>query len=366
MSGIISVMKEFAEKCTACGLCVECCPIVQHTELKDHDSFEVMEQTLELFHNRAVTSLARTRIYSCLFCNACRRVCPEGLYPGLSFGAAKAILRETGDPIPKGVAAIMPIAGEMIRQSPFVNSELMIRDPALVAPGSCRTVLFSSCFGLIQPEALETTLKIIRQIDPTARAFGGFDFCCGELQFMAGRPEDAEKQFDKLVQDLNRLAPERVVIFCPTCNMTFDHHAPDVRWSRHFVTDYVADHLGELSPAGRVEATVTVHDPCHYVRGIRPGSESPRKILKAIPGIRIVEMENAGGDALCCGAYAITGTGAPGKDFRNRRMGQAKKTGAEILSLYCPGCQMILGPEGPNYGLEVVSILMLLARSMGI
>jgi heterodisulfide reductase subunit D len=368
MFSIKKVVEEFAEKCTACGLCVECCPIIRDTDLKDADPRTVMEETLDLFQHKRVEPLARTRIYSCLFCNTCKDACPQGLYPGLSFGAAKGILQAMGDPAPKGVAAVLPRVQEMLNQSAStldIDPGLIITDPAQ-HPGACRTILFSSCFGLLRPKALKTTLKILGRIDPTVKIFGGFDYCCGELQFMAGKPEEAERQFDRLIESLNALAPENVVVFCPTCYMNFDHHQPDTPWSRSFVTDFIADRLDQLSPLKRIDASVTIHDPCHYIRGIRPGTESPRKILSAIPGIRIFEMENTREKALCCGAYAITGTGKPGKAFRDRRMAQAKSTGADVLSLYCPGCEMILAPEGENHGLEVLSILALLGRSLGI
>ncbi len=368
MFSLKKVLEEFADKCTACGLCVECCPIVRDTELKNAAPAAVMEEILDLFQGRQVSPLARTRIYSCLFCNTCKDVCPQDLYPGLSFGAAKGLLQTMGDPVPKGVAAILPVVREILSQAEStldIDPRQIIRNPA-DHKGVCRTILFSSCYGLVHPDALKTTLKILERIDPTVKIFGGFDHCCGELQFMAGKPEEAEHQFTRLIQDLNTIAPEAVVVFCPTCYMNFDHHQPEVRWSRSFITDFVADALPNLGPLNRTEMTVTIHDPCHYVRGIRPGSESPRKILNAIPGIRTIEMENARENTLCCGAYAITGTGRPGKAFRDRRLEQAKATGAEALGLYCPGCEMILRPEGPNHGIQVLSILELLGRSLGI
>ena len=368
MFSIKKIMEEFAEKCTACGLCVECCPIVRDTNLRDASPATVMEETLELFQRKRVGPLARARIYSCLFCNACKEACPQGLYPGLSFGAAKGILQAMGDPPPKGIAAVLPVVKEMLSQavsSLDIDPRRVITDPEK-EKGTARTILFSSCYGLIRPDALKTTLKIIERIDPTVKVFGGFDHCCGELQFMAGKPEDAERQFDRLIASLNTLAPENVVVFCPTCYMNFDHHQFDAAWSCSFITDFIAERLPGLGPLAKTDVTVTLHDPCHYVRGRRPATDSPRKILNAIPGVRIIEMENSRENALCCGAYAITGTGRPGKAFRDRRMEQAKATGADVLGLYCPGCEMVLAPEGPNHGLQILSILALLGRSLGI
>jgi Fe-S oxidoreductase len=242
----------------------------------------------------------------------------------------------------------------------------LITNAATAKPKSVKTVLYSSCWGLVEGRVLATTVKILQRLDPEIKVLGGFDSCCGELQFMAGRPEEAALQFERLIAGLNTLSPEEVVMFCPTCKMTFDHHDPDTDWSWTFITDFIALHLNELGPFREVEATVTIHDPCHFVRGIKPGSDSPRQILNAIPGIKIVEMENTREDALCCGAYAMTGAGKPGFEFRDRRLAQAKDTGADILGLYCPGCQMILGAEGPNISLPVESILTLLGKSLGI
>ncbi len=366
------VIEQFIEECTGCGLCVEVCPIVAETELKEAAPETIMEEILDLFRHGKVGPLARTRIYSCLFCNTCLSSCPQALNPGLTFGTGKAILQKLGDPAPKGVTTIMTLGETLLEGAVPAFRERLEEPDRLIAaigdekPKPVKTVLFSSCFGLVEGSVLHTTLQILERIDPGVRVLGGYDYCCGELQFMAGRPDDAQRQFDKMVAGLSALAPEQVVIFCPTCKMTFDHHHPDTGWSWTFITDFIAGHLDKLGPLREINATVTVHDPCHFVRGVTPASDSPRKILKAIPGIRIIEMKNAQEDALCCGAYAITGMGKPGFNFRDRRLRQARETGADILSLYCPGCQMILGPEGPNTALQVTSILSLLGESLGI
>ena len=228
------------------------------------------------------------------------------------------------------------------------KSDWLITDVTRRRPDPCKTILFPSCFALIEGKVLNTTVKTLQRIDPTVKVFGGFNYCYGELQLIAGKPEEAERQFAKMIEGLNILCPDHVVIFCPTCNMNFDGHQPDVKWSRSFVTDFIVDHLDELGSLSKIEAAVTVHDPCHFVRGVKPGSESPREVLNAIPGIKIIEMENTRKNALSCGAYAINGAVRAGLEFRDRRLKQAKDTGADILSLYCPGCHMVLGPEGPN------------------
>ena len=60
---------------------------------------------------------------------------------------------------------------------------------------------------------------------------------------------------------------------------------------------------GTIRFTKEVPMTVTWHDPCHIGRhcGIY---EEPRNILRAIPGVRLVEMERIKDQAWCCGAGA--------------------------------------------------------------
>ena len=139
------MLRHFAEDCTACGLCVESCPIVANTELRDVDSEKIMEEILDLFRYGKIGDLARTRIYSCLFCNTCTAVCPQALAPGLCFGAGKTILRELGDPIPQGVATILGAGKELLEsvipsfRGLLDRPDRLITDAGGEAPKSVKT-----------------------------------------------------------------------------------------------------------------------------------------------------------------------------------------------------------------------------------
>ena len=98
MSHLYDVIGQYEKQCLTCGRCVKNCPMVPYTDLKGVDPAKIMEDIQDLFRHRKIGQLARTRVYSCLFCNACRVVCPTKLYPGLVFGAGKGVLRELGDP----------------------------------------------------------------------------------------------------------------------------------------------------------------------------------------------------------------------------------------------------------------------------
>jgi Fe-S oxidoreductase/predicted DNA-binding transcriptional regulator YafY len=70
---------------------------------------------------------------------------------------------------------------------------------------------------------------------------------------------------------------------------------------KHY-TQFLAERLDALSPllTASVNATVTFHDPC-YLGRVNSVFDAPRELLKAIPGVQLVEMTHNRENSLCCG-----------------------------------------------------------------
>lgn len=371
MFDFIEEKKRFEEECTACGQCVAVCPIIPLTDIRNEDPVEIMESVLDLSHGGNINNKVKTRIYSCMGCRICQAHCPEDLDPALGLCLAGSILKDKGEPVPRAISFLLPEtefnlmkALEAFQITP--EQRPWVTDTRRQEPAPAKTVLFTGCTGIMQPDLVHTALDIIHRFDPTAKALGGIDYCCGDTTLRAGKTQLAKDQFFELVEGLSAFSPENVVFLCPTCKMYFDLYRPETNWSRYFVTSFLADHLNELGPFAEIKATVTIHDACHLVRGAEPESESPRKLLKSIPGIEIIEMENNREDGICCGATAMAALGDAGVKYRSQRLKQAKDSGAEIMSLYCPACQSIFSLERPNLPFEVKSIIKILGQSMGI
>ncbi|MFZ7110544.1 MAG: (Fe-S)-binding protein [Desulfatiglandales bacterium] len=138
-------------------------------------------------------------------------------------------------------------------------------------------------------------------------------------------------------------------------------------------TQLLASHLKDKGlPLGGLDARVTYHDPCYL--GRHAGEyEAPRKILRSIPGVELLEMKQTRENAFCCGGGGgnfFTDILGGGEDSPNRiRVRQAAKTGASILAVACPQCARMLEDavklEGLEAKLRVMDIAELVVGAMG-
>ena len=108
--------------------------------------------------------------------------------------------------------------------------------------------------------------------------------------------------------------------------------------------------LAPLMAAGKMalkecKLKATYHDPCYL--GRHNGEyRAPRTILKAIPGLELMEMERSGENAFCCGGGGgnfFTDILGGGEESPARlRVREALDTGAEVILVACPQCAKML------------------------
>ncbi|TKJ19339.1 MAG: hypothetical protein CEE43_15625 [Promethearchaeota archaeon Loki_b32] len=82
---------------------------------------------------------------------------------------------------------------------------------------------------------------------------------------------------------------------------------------------------------------VTYHDPCRLGR-MSDVFDAPREVLKQIPYLELIEMEDTMQDAECCGVSAYVSCNQDSKKLQEKKINQAIETGAEYLITACPKC----------------------------
>jgi glycolate oxidase iron-sulfur subunit len=128
------------------------------------------------------------------------------------------------------------------------------------------------------------------------------------------------------------------------------------------VTEFLAE-LGLTAPMRTLPLRVTYQDSCHLAHGQKI-REAPRKLIQAIPGVELTEMQLVD---QCCGSagvYNVTETEAS-LELLALKMERARETKAQTIVTANPGCilQLRAGAEIHGTGQEVLHVVELLDRA---
>jgi len=129
------------------------------------------------------------------------------------------------------------------------------------------------------------------------------------------------------------------------------------------VTEFLAE-LGLSAQLRPVPIRVTYQDSCHLLHGQKI-REAPRKLIRAIPSVELVEMPFAD---QCCGSagvYNVTQT-KPSLELLAQKMDFAGQTKAQVIVTANPGCilQLRAGTAIHKTSQEVLHVVELLDRAM--
>jgi glycolate oxidase iron-sulfur subunit len=140
--------------------------------------------------------------------------------------------------------------------------------------------------------------------------------------------------------------------------------AREFRKKMRDATEFLAD-LGLSARLAPLPMSVTYQDSCHLLHGQKV-REAPRKLLRSIPELKLVEMAMAD---YCCGSagsYNVTET-ETSLALLAEKMKHARATNAQVIVTANPGCllQMRAGAAIHGTGQEVVHVMELLDRATG-
>jgi glycolate oxidase iron-sulfur subunit len=416
--GVEGPTHEDVSYCIRCGLCLSVCPTYKDS-LRETESprarvalvAKAIEGELELTRN------FKDHMYRCLACLACNDICPVGIKPAeLCLEARYAIEQAAPTPPLKPIlfrgifprTAVLemltkPVAvyersglrklvdashatkllpGQLRDMERMLPNKLPLRGvrhtmpDVVLAKGErrARVAYFLGCVqGVMMAEGSKATVEVLAE--------NGCDVvvpknvkCCGMPMVGYGFKDTARDMARHNIDLLLDLNVDAIITDCATCGSSLKEYphwlAGDPQYAERAkefaakvkdISEFLVE-IGIRPPAGKVEARVTYHDPCHLCRaqGIR---EQPREMLRAA-GVDLVEME---GSDVCCGSAGTqlithyhTSIGV-----LERKMDNVVATEAEVIASGCPGCQMQLAVGVKRRGLkaQVVHPSQLLAQA---
>ena len=360
-----------AERSSGCVLCGSCyghgpanpmedvpgpkekCPPYEFYRFQRHTPKSRWLMAQRVFHGlETITPELKEVMYACTNCLMCQELCGvrgDGYGPWDITVAMREEITEKDGPIPahRGIYDGLrqhdnPWAQVKADRGAWANGLGLKK----LGEASASTLLFAGCSadrssGLNGAVALA---KLMQRAGEDFAILGDREKCCGLYAFDLGFRRDYERLKDDNLATLKKAGIKKVVVACGSCQRIWREYSKDagndltVVHGVEFVNQAIAS--GQLKLTKTIGKKVTYHDSCHLGRGCGV-YDPPRNILRAIPGVELVEMKRNRRWAWCCGG----GGGVPEADpelaqwTAADRMREAQSSGADLILTSSALCQ---------------------------
>lgn len=361
--------REELSLCVRCGSCKAYCPTYDEglTEAMGARGRLTLLRGL-LTHQLKPSLLLSERIFSCIQCGACEKLCPPGLHIMEMMYHARTLLRSVDQRIKylgplirflvkrpqlgfKAARIFQPFLPPLLSQRDILPFPLSLphtplRDDQQVYKPERkigRIALFTGCsVNFLLPSLGISLINVLVHLGYEVVLPKG-EVCCGAPLRSLGMEDEAAALAKKNLTIFSRLNAEAILSLCPTCVLSLKHHYPLLvgQGLEHVmdISSFLYDKWDPSQPLPfRNFRKVTYHDPCHlnYSLGIR---KEPRELIQRA-GAELVES----GDEGCCGfggTFSLTFKDLS-RSLMKKRADAYRKTGAEAIVTACPGCMLQL------------------------
>lgn len=364
---------ERTKLCFQCGKCDSVCP---WNRVRNFSMRKLIREA-----NLGLSEIEKDDIWLCTTCGNCPQKCPRDVRQIEDTVAVRRVANtynvfsDTAKPI-KTVASGLKTEGNPFgeeRSKRYAWAEgLNVKK----FEEGMEYLFFTDCYLCYDPrmkKVAKITANILNSASIEYGVLGELENCCGESIRKTGNEELFKKLAKENIKNFIDSGVQKIIATSPHCLYTFKNEYS--QFKVNFEVIHIVELLFKLLESGKLKfkqnynKKVVYHDPCYLGRhsGI---FDEPREILKAIPGITLLEMEEERENSLCCGMGGGRVWMETHKEerFSNIRIRQALDTGAEVLVTACPYCitnfedtRVVLGLENK---IEVKDITEIIAEAM--
>jgi glycolate oxidase iron-sulfur subunit len=408
-------------RCVHCGLCSNNCPTYRLWGREaDSPRGRIRQMALVDQGRLEIGETFVTHIDRCLNCRNCETVCPSGVEYGKILELARAQIEQKYKrpltsrllrnlvyrgllPHPRRIAAaarllrfyqrsglasvaratgILRLLGLQERESllPKIDSDFFFTDLGKTFPARghqrARVAFFAGCVAQVTFSELNRATIRVLQANGCEVVVPAEQTCCGALAAHAGVRDVARDLARANFHAFDADGFDAIITNAAGCGSTLKEYAhlfhadgADLASAGKFsakvrdVSEFLAD-LGLVAPLRPLPMRVTYQDSCHLIHGQKI-REAPRKLIRAVPSVELVEMAFSD---LCCGSAGVYNVTEPkaALDLLADKMTHAKHTKAQAILTANPGCilQLRAGAAIHNTGQEVLHVVELLDRAL--
>jgi len=204
---------------------------------------------------------------------------------------------------------------------------------------------------------------------------GNEEGCCGDSAMRGGNEYLFQSLAQANVAVMNGYGVKKIITTCPHGYNALKKDYPNFggNFEVYHHTEIIADLIaqGKIKLTKPVEGLFTYHDSCFLGRYNEIYRE-PRKILAAIPAMKVVEMDRNREKSFCCGAGGARMWMEEdiGERINDLRTDQAIAVKADTVAVACPFCLTMIsdGIKDRQMTEKMVSldIAEIVAKAMGL
>ncbi len=309
-------------------------------------------------------------LWACTSCRACEEQCPVLIsYVDKIVDMRRNLVMVRGE-FPHALQK--PFQGMEVNGNPWNLSRLDrsawsdgLGIPTFAEKPNAEVLYWVGCAASYDDRAKKiarATARLMKSAGVDFAILGQEESCTGDPARRAGNELLFATLAEGNAQVLNSYKDQggmkQVITACPHCFNTLKNEYPDFGAKLEVVhhTDFLLGLLaeGKLKPKRAVPGRVVYHDSC-YLGRYNDIYESPREILRLIPGVELVEPDYwTKTRGLCCGA----GGAQMWMEEQNtnrvnvKRTLQLVDTGAKTVASACPFCMTMLTDGLKSQSLE--------------
>ena len=379
------------EACTNCQICADVCPAVSASREGELSAVYRMRGVREIVKSRS--GLFRKLLgkkglsqeewqhfsgttFRCTLCGNCEEICPVGIHLKELWISLRQDLVHS-QAYPKKIDMIRENLEESHNVFAEDNEERTdwvedMRDPPEhgYLKDRAEVVYFTGCVASYFPLAQKIPIALAEILDVAGVDFtllGEEEWCCGFPLLGAGLRDMFQAFVDHNLEAVKAKGAKKAVFACPSCYQMWREHYPhrvEISHASQFLMDLVQY---DRVPLKELPLKVTYHDPCDLGRGARV-FDQPRQVIRAIPGVELVELSRNREDCQCCGGGGNLEMidAKLSAQIAKRKIEEVLSTGAQAVVTSCQQCvrTMTTYARRNKVPIEVLDITQLVHKAL--
>jgi len=291
-------------------------------------------------------------VWDCTGCHTCAVRCPKGLKPVEVLYALRSQMVESGkvEPTVRDALESVFLEGNPWSKPRATRFDWMEGlDVKTAQEGEQVEYLFFVCCSVAYDPKLQVVaqnlVKLMNKAEVDYAFLSEEETCCGSEVEALGEKDLFEELCEENTELLDSYPAQKIVTLSPHCLSAFKKY-PDLKPEVIHYTQLLAELMeaGKLSFEGELSKKAVFHDPCYL--GKQNGIfDEPRQVLKAVPGLELLEFSRSRERSLCCeggGGKMWVETSSQQERLAETRAKDARELGADIIVAACPFCVLTL------------------------